>query len=224
MRRKQNSIDLQIPYQQITRDRTEQLAADNPRARTVAQPVFNAGIAAIGLARKKAYDSGPQKCRQNDFFMLLLQGELAVKLGSQTFTQQPRTLLFCPKTVPFARANKSASSWWIYFELADDESWKPLRQHGSYVREYESTDHMLLLVSRILEARRNPAVPSRLDALENARTLTGLLKRELRIMVDARPQARAEALQDLVERIHKKPEKNGRCRKWPKRSGCHPAP
>lgn len=208
MYRKKNSLEFDIPYQKIVRNKTEQLAADNPMARAVAQPLFDAGIETMGLARKSEYVSGSPRCRQYDLFMLVLQGELKVHFGRRKLAQKPGMLSFCPKTVPFARENKTDTTWWIYFQLKNDGTWDKLRNHGAYVCKYESTDQMLLLVSRILDARRSPTILSRLDALEDSRCLATILKRELRIVVDSRPQAhQSESLQRLVKRIHKNPEK-----------------
>lgn len=137
-------------------------------------------------------------------------------------TQGPRTISFCPAPRPFKRGNKTPTSWWIYFSLPDEPVWEPLKKRGPYLRHYESSDHMLLLVSRLMDARRRQTIASRLNAMEDARALGELLRRELRIMSGTKPSKRALAVRELAVEIHAAPEKSWTVSEMAKKVGIPP--
>jgi len=89
--------------------------------------------------------------------------------------------------------------------MFDRPLWDPLKEHGSYIRSYESTDHLLMLLSRIMEAYENKSLKSRLNALDDSRSLSDLIKREVRL-VDKKPHPHAEKLNYLVSKIQLAPE------------------
>ncbi|MHC5055477.1 MAG: helix-turn-helix domain-containing protein [Planctomycetota bacterium] len=200
------SVQLKIPRQKITGTTSEQVAADNPLAREVAGPLFDAAVDLAALTGRKAYSSGPPQCFPHHELMVVLQGTMAVRFGGRSYTQKPGMLSFCPSNEPFARRNKVSPTWWLYFKLFDRPIWEPLKRSGGYIREYESTDYMLLLLSRILDAHRTREVQAKLEALEDSRALVALLKRELRY-VGKKPHPRSADLARVASMVQRSPEK-----------------
>ncbi|MDT8390591.1 MAG: helix-turn-helix transcriptional regulator [Lentisphaeria bacterium] len=215
-------VEFDIPFQTITRNTTEQLHRENLWARFLAQPLFDAKVISVGLARKVSYPAHPPTRAQDHCLVLVLQGELNVRLGKRRLIQKPGTLSFCPKGTLYSRGNRSAKSWWIYFTLLDHPVWDPLVQRGPYMRPYESTVHMLLLVSRIMEARQKQTVVSQLGALENSHALGQLIHRELRSAAVKKPSRRSLAIQKLAVEIHNVPQAKWSVSVMAKKTGLPP--
>jgi AraC-like DNA-binding protein len=136
--------------------------------------------------------------------MLLIQGELNLHLDDDSFLLKPGMLAFCPKGCRFRRWSDKPS-WWIYIYLFDKPVWDSLKHPGCYIRDYESTEHFLLLLSRILESRQKQTIKDRLNALEYSRSLADLIKREARIF-EKNKNPHLEKLKRLAAKIHFAPE------------------
>ena len=215
-------VEFAIPAQTITRNKTDQLHRENLWARRLAQPLFDAKVVSVGLARKVSCPAQRLKRANDHWLLLVLQGELNVRMGKKRFIQKPGVLSFCPKGTMYTRSNRSATSWWIYFNLLDHPVWDPLVQRGPYARNYESTAHMLLLVSRIMEARQKQTMVSQLGALENSHALGQLLHRELRSVAIKKPSRRSLAIQKLAVEIHNIPQAKWTVSLMAKKTGLPP--
>lgn len=211
-----------IPFQNITQNKTDQLHRDNLWARLLAQPLFDAKVVSVGLARKISYPAQPTQRANDHCLVLVLQGELSLRLGKRRLIQKPGMVSFCPKGTVYSRSNRSAKSWWIYFNLLDHPVWDPLVQRGPYMRHYESAAHMLLLVSRIMEARQRQTVVSQLSALENSHALGQLIHRELRSAAVKKPSRRTLAIQKLAVEIHNVPQAKWTVSLMAKKTGLPP--
>jgi AraC-like DNA-binding protein len=185
--------------------------------------VFDAGVISLGLARKAHYPPGASGGQlATNMIMLVLQGELNIQLGKLRGVQKAGMISFCPAGLRYARSNRSAATWWIYFHLPDVKIWEQLKQKGPYMRAYEWTPQMLLLVSNLMDARRDQTVNARLNALEDARALGELLRRELRVMSGNKPNRRSLAVRKLAVEIHSAPEKNWTVSEMARKAGIPP--
>jgi len=197
-----------IKYKIPTLDKNEtlnfQMDLKSWETQDLTQPLFDAGVHSISMLRKK--NNINNSYRRNNFhkFLLLLQGELNVKSGNQKYLQKPGMLSFCPKNHTFLFEGKGLL-WYILINLDDNPIWDPLVKNGSYLRDYESTDYMLLLSKRIFYALEKQTFNDKLNALEDSSSLADLLRQENRIVSD-KYDIREDKLNNLIEKIQLNPE------------------
>lgn len=199
-------IHLKIPRQKIQKTITEQLSFEVPIAKDFAQPLFDLGVRSIALAKKEKYQFiGPPRKFHYHIMTLLLQGKMRITLGDNHYKMKPGMLAFCPDEEKFYRYSEGPVMF-IYINLFDRPIWEPLKQHGSYIREYESTDLFFILLSRIFEDLKRQTVQSRINALEDAAMLGSLIKRENNQVMNRHLQPYHRQLNSLVAEIMIKPE------------------
>jgi len=201
-------VRLIIPPQEISEHSTAGLQRANPLTHAVAQPLYAIGIIQAIIAQRIDFgaDKAPPRRRPSHTITLVLQGELEVVIGRRREVLGPGMICCCPADQLHARRSLRRALWMIYFEVEPDPRWEPLAESGGYVRAYESTDHMYLLLSRIVEAHRHGDVSARLAALEDARALAELLRRELR-RLRRKPHKYAGDLRRIVAEIRQAPER-----------------
>lgn len=202
-------IQLAFPRQKIEREwYSEQVCDDNPMAVEVAEPLFTAGIRTAAITERIGYHTDPDyhiSSRVYHIFTMLLQGQMAMEVGSKTHDMEPGDLVFNPAHTPFRRqGKKNGKLWFLYIEIFDKPFWEPLKANGPFVRNYEFGDQMFLLLRRILDSHRTRSNIQLARA--NAQALLALLRHEVTSL--ARPSDKhRKDLGRLVEAIRQHPEK-----------------
>ena len=195
------------------------ISSESPVCRQLARPLFDAGLYAAAVTQRGTYASNlhvPKMYR----FMLLLRGSMMVRFGDQEYRLSPGHLACCPPGTPFKRWAEG-STWWLYFDFGDHEFWRPLKEHGPYIREHESPDLVFVLLQHLLDLHwtfggsQFPVTPERpgkladLDectprAVEYASTLLGILRQECAAL-SLSSDGRIRRLRALVQEIRLAP-------------------
>lgn len=189
---------------------SEHLNCDNQLAHDVALPLFKNGVQVAAMTCRKSYHCDPAnpmvpEPRNHHSLILLLQGELTVHMNNEERVMKSGDLAYCPPETTFGYKGKKGSvSWWLYFKLADDEYWDPLKRNDPYVRAYESADLMFLLLRRLLDAYRKKDLKGLSIARGDAHMLLTVLSR-LRY-ADSTDEL-SERLKQVVEQIATHPSK-----------------
>ena len=183
---------------------SEQVPCDDRLAQRVAQPLFDAGITIAAITERRKYESTPGPRPYHDL-RLLLQGELRVEMGGQTYELQPGDLMVCPAGTPLQCSAGNAGTWHLYFLIATRPEWEPLRKHGAYVRACESATVLFLLLRDTLDAMTSHQPDAIRRAQSNSRMLANLLRLEM-ARGEAKPSKERSALQQLVEDVTAAPQ------------------
>lgn len=188
-----------------TSHRVERIDRDRSRWREIAGPFFDAG--GVALIRSEMDAGGPHthSQRRDNYFCIVLQGELEFRLGGKIINVHSGDLLFLPSGQASTMCRKTHASW-LTLELVNNDLWKPLKQHGHYVRKYESTTLVYILISSIVKALRTQNLYSIRCAYENAEVLITILKRELDRSVRASTALGANRIADLLAQIQEHPD------------------
>jgi AraC-like DNA-binding protein len=204
MIRTYNRIEYKIPVVNNEVTINSQLSFKFPKIQEFAQPLYDIGLHSITMLRKRRNIKNKLQRTNCHLLLLVLKGEMNMQLGKTKMLLKPGMLSFCPNDQTFSVEAKGPV-WWISINLHDTPKWEPLKQHGTYFRDYESSDYMLLLLTRIFEAHQNQSVDDKLNALEDSRSLADLIKREIRIVAEP-PHTRGDKLNQLVEKIQLAPQ------------------
>lgn len=194
-----------MPEFEITRRRCEHVSEDDQLAWQVARPLLDTGVMSACLARIPSY-RGDLHCTSVHRFGLVLQGRMVFQVDGNPLPAGPGCLCYAPPGVKLARRGEGPIAW-IYFDIHDVPVWNPLKGQGAYVRPYESTDLMYLLLRRILNAYKAQDLESIRIANDDAEMLVNLLQRETS---RSRGEAtgRIQALARLCRKIRRSPRKD----------------
>jgi len=185
----------------------EHLIEGNPFAKSVAAPLFQAGIQVAGMVCRKGYKSERLHLSGCHNILLLLQGELSVQHNDNIIYLKPGDISYTsPSTQMLYLSKPKEITWWIYFKISDTPNWNELKKNGSFVESYESGALMFLLTRRILDAHKIRNIKSMETALDDSHILLRLLRRL--ISLKKRPSLRMKSLSNLVTEISKQPELN----------------
>jgi AraC family transcriptional regulator, arabinose operon regulatory protein len=196
---------MKLKRQRIDKLHSEQLCWDNPFARVVAAPLFQAGIKIAAIFQSPNY-SGASKNNPDHSFRLLLQGAMHVEQGGLSVDMQPGDLSYIMPGQPYSRTTRHTPSRMIYFLISDRPEWSRLKQRGPYVRRYESTQLMFLLLRGAIDAMRTTDEDTVARALDNSRAIVRLLQNELKLPSNTtRHNSNFEA---LTQSIIDAPERN----------------
>jgi AraC-like DNA-binding protein len=185
---------------------SEQLPYDDRLAQRVAQPLFDAGIIIAAITERRNYDSGLNP-RPYHYLRLLLQGELQVQISGRQYDLDPGDLIFCPAGMPLRCSTGSTGAWYLYFQIEPRPEWEPLRKHGGYVRAFESTAVLFLLLRDTLDAMASPQPDVVRRARHNSRMLVELVRLEM-AQGETKRSEEGSALHQLVEDVIAAPQKS----------------
>jgi AraC-like DNA-binding protein len=184
----------------------EHLTADNPYAKSVAEPLFSANLEAMGIVCRKGYNSTKLHLSVCHNILLLLQGELNIQHENKITKLKPGDLVYStPSTNMKFTSHKNEVTWWVYFKIYDTENWDKLKQNGAFIESYDSGALMFILSRRIFDAYNSRNSKSMNTALGDSHMLLRLLRR----LVNRTPSEsrRLQTLRGLVSEISKNPEK-----------------
>lgn len=198
-------IEFDMPKKRININSYWQLGRDNKRSRDFAQPLFDIGIDNIDMLQSRKYESG---CMgdENSFLTLVVQGQLEIQFDKKKIVQKTGMISFIPKDAQY-KVVANDPSWWVTIKLLDKPIWEPLLNKGFYIREYESMDQFIILISRIFHAFQKQTINSRLNSTEDARSFAALIKRERRL-VGKKQYTNTDLLEQLVSKIELDPEES----------------
>jgi len=183
---------------------SEHLCEDSPFDRTVAEPLFVAGVACAAMACRKGYQSKRLYEAGCHMLTLLLQGRLTVQHDDIVTSMQPGELAYCPpQSMTRYESESEEVTWWLYFKIHDTVHWKDLKKVGPFVIRYDSAELMFVLLRRILDAKRSQELSAVLGAVEDSEMLLRLLRRLWNAQKNR--DSRVRTLQSLVSDIAKDP-------------------
>jgi AraC-like DNA-binding protein len=96
-------------------------------------------------------------------------------------------------------------TWWLYFELQDNDRWAQLKKHGPYIRQYEHSMLMFLLLRAILDAQNKGSNQDSFLAQDSSRFLLRLLSNEI-VATDRNSSPHVRKLEELMSEIERHPE------------------
>lgn len=198
---------LELPFHQIDRNFSEQLASDRPLAVQVAEPLCKAGLRASGIVEKIEYNASlktPIEEMPMHIFTLLLQGEMAVQVGDDLKWLKPGEIVYTPPLSPYRRVGKPKKPvWFLYIEFFDIAQWETMKENGPFSHKYEDAGLMFMLLRRILDVHRSR------NGVERARSYSQALLEMIRQEVPNKTQKlkseRRKKLDQLVGDIHNDP-------------------
>jgi AraC-like DNA-binding protein len=204
MSQNQIKIEIEIPENGNKISDNWLLDHEDPMAKEFAQPLFDSGVMSIALVCKDDEFETSVKKSEHHLFLLIIQGDLNLSFGSQDYLLKPGMLSFLPLNKNYSYSSNLPCQY-LMLHFFDKPIWEPLKEHGRYLRKYESTDHLLILLKRILESSRNHTIRDRLNALDYSRALADLIKRETRIF-EKNKNIHLDKIKKLIAKIHISPE------------------
>jgi AraC-like DNA-binding protein len=183
----------------------EAIGKNHPLASQYTQPLIDLGMARAVMVKYRAWQSEKPYRHARQTFVVVLNGYLSMILDNTEYRMQPGDIIyFPPKTLVSVACPKEC--WYIHINFDDVPLWQPLKKRGIYVRRYESADHLYILFRNLVDAYHNRSIIAAEFALEDARTLAELLKRELTITA-GKPNKHLINLRKLVVDIQEYPSR-----------------
>lgn len=193
---------------------------EEPLCVQLARPLFDAGLMGAGITQRNRYTSDlhvPPYYR----FTLLLRGNMMVRFEDREHQLTPGQIACCPPGTTFKRWNEEPN-WWIYFDFAPRKLWRPLKEHGPYIREHQCPDLIFILLQQLMDMHSmcnepqlaGEAHPVDRDAflaestpmaVEYARMLLNILRQECTV-INRRTESQVDQLHALVQQIRLAPQ------------------
>ncbi len=187
---------------------SEHLLWDNPRAREVAKPLFDADIVQAAITWRKGRRSKRYHWSNPHRFTLVLQGEMKALLGdpNQIKTLRPGDLMYCPPGVGFRYVcDDDVLAHWLYITIDNTEFWDPLKRAGPFIRQYDSAALVYILLRKILDAHKSRDGQAMSAARGESKMLTTLLRRLRHHGPTVEPGPHVLQLRKLVDEIARSP-------------------
>jgi AraC-like DNA-binding protein/mannose-6-phosphate isomerase-like protein (cupin superfamily) len=183
----------------------EGIGRQHPLAAELTQPLLDIGMGRAAMVKYLAWQSKVSYRHRRQSFVWVLDGHLTMTLNHVDYRLKAGDLLyFPPETLVLIGCPQKC--WYIHINFDDLPLWQPLKENGIYVRPYEYVDHLYILFRNLIDAYKNRSVLSSEFALEDARTLAKLLKREL-VIAAGKPDRHLANIRELVADIQEHPSR-----------------
>ncbi len=195
---------LHFPKKKIVNPVNETLCWDYVYDQEVAAPLFDIGLHIANITERPNFANKATFKSDSNMFILLLQGSMKIVADNIEHQMSVGDLAYySPHNTIFQDA--SGGAWWIYLKFFEVDIWKPMHKRGFYIKEYESTELLYLLLKRIIAAKKTRSIEDITHAKEDASTVVTLLKREL--PSPSRPSdRRLSLLKELIAEIAAEPQ------------------
>jgi len=176
----------------------------NPLATTIMKPLIDLGLIHAVLTSRVDYKYSSKRREGRHTFLLLLDGKMTIEFEDTVHKVQPGDMVFFTADTLVYQSNPGKSSYLYLTFKGNNPYWKPLIKTGPFVRPYESTDLMYLLMLRIESAIKNSSSIAYELAEKDGQMLADLLKHEVRL-VTKKPLKNRKEMKELVQRIKQSP-------------------
>jgi AraC-like DNA-binding protein/mannose-6-phosphate isomerase-like protein (cupin superfamily) len=195
--------NLKLKEQPICEIASEQVCCDDQLAHDVARPLFTAGINIAAIAERKVYDTRlfSWPCHN---VRIILQGKLRVETDTNTYNLNPGDLIVMPVGVRHRYVAGTGGMRHLYFWIRDLPEWAGFKKNTGYVRTFESSVLVYLLLREILDAKASHQPTAVALSRENARHLVRLLQLEM-TQGEQENTPQAKNLQSLLAEITQTP-------------------
>jgi AraC-like DNA-binding protein len=182
---------------------SEQISHQTEGAKEIISPLLDRNFYLAAILDRMDYRG---KSHSSPFhqFMVVLHGSLKLELNDSKVIMQKGDLAYCPPNTQLQRSGQKVH--WLYLQFYDHDDWNILTRKGPYVRPYESTALICVLLQGILDSIKTKDPILRQHGLENSHFLLALLNRE-RFLTDNRSDRRNYHLSMLVQEITVAPHK-----------------